>query len=83
MRSQSHHNHAIERGMIVPAGEIEVYLSLGWQLADEPGCGAVSMSPPNASHRVPHKKTGRSGHCEPVRNDFDNARDSRALRVAQ
>jgi hypothetical protein len=65
-------------GLIVPIAEIEAYLAAGFRLADEPGCGGVSMSPPDVSRRVPHKKTGRSGNREPVRNVFGNATDTLA-----
>lgn len=33
----------IERGLIVPIGEIELYLLLGWSLADEPTCSGARM----------------------------------------
>jgi hypothetical protein len=83
MRADLRNRRSPASGLIVPTAEIEAYFAAGFRLADEPGCGGASMSPPDASHRVPHKKTGRSGHREPVKNDFDNARDSRTLRVAQ
>lgn len=73
MRAQVHHTRSIDGGMIVPTAEIETFLSLGWRLADEPSGGARIVI-----HRVPinHKKmTGRSGYREPVKNDFDNAKD--------
>ena len=45
MRSQYHHRHAIKRGIIVPAGEIEIYLANGWHLADEPNYSGARMLP--------------------------------------
>lgn len=36
-------------GIHVPPGEVELYLALGWLLADEPGCGTVRMFPPPTS----------------------------------
>lgn len=45
MRPQSHQRHAIRRGIIVPAGEIEIYLANGWTLADEPNCSGARMLP--------------------------------------
>jgi hypothetical protein len=43
MRLQSHHHHAIARGIIVPASEIETFLACGFRLGDEPGCGIARM----------------------------------------
>jgi hypothetical protein len=93
MRSQSHQRHAIERGMIVPVHNIDIFLANGWRLGDEPGCGTARMFPvascvnrvPN-NHEIalPGKKNARPRwRREPGRNDFDNARDSRNMRAAQ
>jgi hypothetical protein len=46
MRPHLQHR-AIVRGLIVPDGEIELYLMLGWTLGDEPHCSGARMLPPN------------------------------------
>ncbi len=33
--------HPTSRGLLIPCGEIEIYLLQGWQLLDEPTCGLV------------------------------------------
>jgi hypothetical protein len=34
------------RSALIPCGETELHLLLGWQLCDEPVCGHVRMLPP-------------------------------------
>jgi hypothetical protein len=34
--------------MIVPTGELEIYLANGWRLADEPNCSGARMLRPGA-----------------------------------
>jgi hypothetical protein len=51
---QSNPTRRAERGLIVPAGEIEIYLACGWMLADEPGCiGARILPPPCFTRNSP------------------------------
>jgi hypothetical protein len=43
---QSNPTRRAEPGLIVPTGEIEIYLACGWMPADEPGCvGARILAP--------------------------------------
>lgn len=60
---------AARGSILVPAGEIEIYLLNGWRLTDEPGCDGARMLPPSCIHRVPdNEKAGRGGTREPAKN---------------
>jgi hypothetical protein len=92
MRLQSHQRHTLERGMIVPVHNIDIFLANGWRLGDEPGCGTARMFPVASVNRVPNnheialpgKKNARPRwRREPGRNDLDNALDSRNMGRAQ
>ncbi|MBS0245502.1 MAG: hypothetical protein JSR61_02700 [Proteobacteria bacterium] len=58
---------AARGSILVPAGEIEIYLINGWRLTDEPGCDGARMLPPSCIHRVSDNgKAGRGGTREPA-----------------
>ncbi len=62
---------ATPHGLLIPCGEIEIYLLQGWPLLVEPTCDLVRMTAPVCVNRVPNdneKMTGRSGRCEPVKS---------------
>jgi len=79
-------SHTIEirrasRGaVIVPAGEVELCLAMGWVLCDEPHCRGARMLPPSSVHRVPETlgsagmKNARLAGGETGQKQFDNAR---------
>jgi hypothetical protein len=62
--------------MILPLHEIETFLAIGWQLGDNPSCGAARMFLVVGVHRVSQKMTRRDVCSMPrqVKRVSDNER---------
>ena len=78
MRPHSYQIQALDRGMIMPAHNIEIYSALGFRLVDEPGCGLARMARSSVCrvHRVHSNKklADQGGRQWSARNELDDAR---------